>query len=31
MIGIVSNNVSDDEVQGLLDQAVEQIKANIQQ
>ncbi len=31
MIGIVTNNVPDDEVQALLDAAVEQIKANIQQ
>lgn len=30
MIGIISSNVSDDEVQALLDAAVEQIKANIQ-
>jgi maltose-binding protein MalE len=29
MVGIVTNNVGDDEVQGLLDAAVEQIKANI--
>lgn len=31
MIGIVTNNVSDEEVQSLLDAAVEQIRANIQQ
>jgi maltose-binding protein MalE len=30
MVGIVSNNVSDDEVQGLLDAAVEQIRAAIE-
>jgi arabinogalactan oligomer / maltooligosaccharide transport system substrate-binding protein len=31
MVGIITNNVSDEEVQSLLDTAVEQIKANIQQ
>lgn len=31
MIGIVTNNVSDEDVQALLDTAVEQIKANIEQ
>ena len=31
MVGIITNNVSDEEVQALLDAAVEQIKANIQQ
>jgi maltose-binding protein MalE len=31
MIGIVQQNVSDEEVQALLDTAVEQIKANIAQ
>ncbi len=31
MVGIITNNVSDDEVQALLDTAVEQIKAAIQQ
>lgn len=31
MIGIITNNVSDEEVQALLDAAVEQIRANIQQ
>ena len=31
MLGIITNNVSDEEVQSLLDTAVEQIKANIQQ
>ena len=31
MIGIVTNNVSDEDVQALLDAAVEQIQANIEQ
>lgn len=31
MIGIVTNNVSDEDVQALLDTAVEQIQANIEQ
>ena len=31
MVGIITNNVSDEEVQALLDAVVEQIEANIQQ